>query len=212
VTECLWLIYKLEQEAREQGGAVHFILGNHEVMALKGDHRYVSLKYKRLTKYLDLEYKELFSPATELGRWLRTKNTIEKIGSTLFVHGGVSPEVAETTSSLLQINDTVRSYLNHQSPEAEGQLSQLILGNNGPLWYRRYIEKPIRNDKLESILSKYKAKQVVIGHTIVNEISAHYDRKVYAIDVTRNSKKYTALLIEQNNYYRVDCEKVTTKI
>jgi len=29
VTETLWLIYKLEQEAEKVGGKVHFILGNH---------------------------------------------------------------------------------------------------------------------------------------------------------------------------------------
>ena len=30
VTQVLWLIYKLEYQAKEQGGQVHFILANHE--------------------------------------------------------------------------------------------------------------------------------------------------------------------------------------
>jgi len=30
VTECLWLIYRLETEAKKYGGRVHFLLGNHE--------------------------------------------------------------------------------------------------------------------------------------------------------------------------------------
>ncbi len=36
VTECLWLIYKLETEAEAYGGKVHFILGNHEIMNMQG--------------------------------------------------------------------------------------------------------------------------------------------------------------------------------
>ena len=31
VTQVLWLIYKLEQEAEKKGGYVHFIIGNHEL-------------------------------------------------------------------------------------------------------------------------------------------------------------------------------------
>ena len=37
VTQVLWLIYKLEQEASAAGGHVHFILGNHEAMNLEGN-------------------------------------------------------------------------------------------------------------------------------------------------------------------------------
>ncbi|HPS64194.1 MAG TPA: metallophosphoesterase, partial [Ignavibacteria bacterium] len=45
VTECLWLIYKLEGEAENAGGKVHFVMGNHDVMNLKGDYRYLRKKY-----------------------------------------------------------------------------------------------------------------------------------------------------------------------
>src|SRR5262249_9711329 len=37
VTECLWLIYSLEEKAKAAGGMVHFILGNHEIMNLSGE-------------------------------------------------------------------------------------------------------------------------------------------------------------------------------
>ncbi len=45
VTECLWLIYRLEQEARHAGGRMHMVLGNHELLVLQGDNRYVRDKY-----------------------------------------------------------------------------------------------------------------------------------------------------------------------
>jgi hypothetical protein len=34
VTEVLWLIYSLEEKAKDAGGYVHYILGNHEIMNL----------------------------------------------------------------------------------------------------------------------------------------------------------------------------------
>jgi Calcineurin-like phosphoesterase len=37
------LLMKLEQQARQAGGAVHLVLGNHEVMVMSGDLRYVSI-------------------------------------------------------------------------------------------------------------------------------------------------------------------------
>lgn len=52
VTECLWLVYKLEREAETFGGKVHFILGDHEVMNMNGDHRYVRNKYFEIPKLL----------------------------------------------------------------------------------------------------------------------------------------------------------------
>src|SRR5438874_3767401 len=53
VIPCLWLIYKLAIQAKESGGMVHYLLGNHEVMNLSGDFRYVHDKYKYLPKRLD---------------------------------------------------------------------------------------------------------------------------------------------------------------
>ncbi len=46
MTECLWLIYSLEEKAKAAGGYVHFILGNHEIMNMQGDFRYVQDKYR----------------------------------------------------------------------------------------------------------------------------------------------------------------------
>jgi len=37
VTQVLWLIYKLEIAAKNKGGSVHFVLGNHEIMNFQGN-------------------------------------------------------------------------------------------------------------------------------------------------------------------------------
>ena len=47
VTELLWFIYSLEEKAKDAGGYVHFILGNHEIMNLSADLRYVNKIFRK---------------------------------------------------------------------------------------------------------------------------------------------------------------------
>ena len=41
VNEILWFVYDLEGQAKEKGGRVHYLLGNHEYMVLYNDLRYI---------------------------------------------------------------------------------------------------------------------------------------------------------------------------
>jgi hypothetical protein len=91
VTEVLWLIYSLEDKAKAVGGYVHFVLGNHEIMNLSGDLRYLHPKYVQNTVLLNEDYMgSLYGESSEIGRWLRTKNIVEKVGTILFAHAGIS--------------------------------------------------------------------------------------------------------------------------
>ncbi|GAA4213241.1 hypothetical protein GCM10022289_45130 [Pedobacter jeongneungensis] len=100
----------MEEKAKAAGGYVHVILGNHDIMNLSGDFRHVDRKYMRIAESLGLDYIRLFDEDTELGRWLRTKNVVERVGDYLFVHGGISPEVLKLDLSLQQLNDIARPY------------------------------------------------------------------------------------------------------
>ena len=92
VTQVLWLIYKLEKQAKKNGGKVHFILGNHEIMNFQGNGGYNQEKYIKVAQ--EISKKEewekaiqlMFSDNTELGNWLRTKNVIKKIGDLSLIH------------------------------------------------------------------------------------------------------------------------------
>ncbi len=70
VTECLWLIYSLEEKAKKSGGYVHFILGIiMEIMNLCGDIRYRQKKYSRHEQLLNKSYvNDLFGKGSELGK------------------------------------------------------------------------------------------------------------------------------------------------
>ncbi len=110
VTALLWFIYRLEVEAEAAGGRVHVVLGNHEIMAMTDDLRYVARK-ERLVSYLhQVEYADLFSPRhSVLGRWLATKPVLLRIDEVLLAHGGVSPVYLDY--SLKDFRDTLSSYI-----------------------------------------------------------------------------------------------------
>lgn len=221
VTQCLWLIYKLEQEAESAAGQVHFILGNHELMNLKGRIDYAQDKYiaagQKISGIDDPEeaFRYLFSNDSVLGNWLRSKNTIERIGNVLFVHAGLSPELLEAELSMQHINDSMRIYLGLQNSEITTEIGKLLFGRFGPVWfrglvidYKDYYTKT-EETELNDILSFYNAETVVIGHTIRDSIvSMDYNGKVIRIDIhqpeERGTGKAEALLIEGHEFYRVN--------
>ena len=212
VTESLWLIYNLEQEAAASGGAVHLLLGNHELMVLRGDNRYVNEKYlDGIVKKSRIRHEDLYGPDSELGRWLRSKNTIEKINDILFVHGGISPSIRAAYSRLDRLNDDVRRSLDLRSSQyAFDEEAQLLFRGLGPFWYRGFhyeMENSYPQDNpatIDSILSRYGVDAVVVGHTNVDSVMGLYGGRVFAIDVLfEDLGTLQALLWENGKFYLV---------
>ena len=212
VTECLWLIYRLESEARENGGAVHFILGNHELIALRGDKRYVNDKYlKGIVKKTRIKYEDLYGSDTELGRWLRSKHTVIKINDVVFVHGGLSPFVIDRNLGMAQINETVRSSIDLRSSRlAFDQLSRFLFGNKGPFWYRGYHYEMkgdyplVVSEDIDSILSFYGAGTIVVGHSEIDSVTSLWNKRIIGIDVPVDELgSLEALLWDDGRFFRV---------
>jgi len=219
VMEALWLVYKLEKQAESHNGKVHLLLGNHEAMILKNDIRYISNKYYSLTSNLGVDYNELFSENTVIGKWLRTKNVVEKIGSTMFIHAGISSELLFLDMSLEKINLAFRDYLNVKDKEDYSVIDKFISGRYGPVWYRGYLKassgyEEIDQHSLEKILSTYSADQAVVGHTEVDLISPVKNNKVYPVNIPLSDYNIIgqALLIENGNFYRVTTDNEITKL
>ncbi len=214
VTECLWLIRRLEDEARQAGGRVHFVLGNHETMVLQGDLRYVHERYQSgIVAASGVDYDDLFGPAMELGRWLRSKNVAVRINGVLFVHGGVGPEVVERDLDLPRMNALARSAVDLRSYDlAFADMPGFLLAGEGPIWYRRYhrgtpAEPQLTKAELDAVLGHFGALAVVVGHTDIGEVQALYGGKAYGIDVSLEELGgLQGLLWERGTFYRVGAD------
>ena len=222
VTQVLWLIYKLEQEAERHGGVVHFILGNHEILSLEGSPNYAADKYIALAQeYFGEEnkkkaYHSLMDKNRELVRWLKTKNAVEKIGNTLFVHAGISPQLINSRLSIVQINKIIRRRLmSGPSNDMHDKMDEdFLFASLGPLWYRG-MAIPFRNQyvkmkesEVDRVLGYFNVKNIAIGHTIAEKVKTDYNGKVIRTDVKHALEKFApetqGLLIENDTLYRVD--------
>ncbi len=202
VTRLLWFLYGLEREAAAAGGRVHLVLGNHEVMVMTRDLRYVSGKEYLLAHRHLTEYSELFHPTTSvLGRWLAHKPALIRIDDVLMAHGGMSPayesySLAEYQDSLYQfIHEDVFPYWS--DPEALGELlktTQLdsaaifrridfFFADESVLWYRDLVYTDTLGDFLERVLDRFDSEMHVVGHTAVEAIEERYGGKLIAVDL-----------------------------
>lgn len=211
VPQIFWLVYKLEQEAAQVGGCVSFLLGNHEPMILANDVRYATPKYHQLAKKLGIPYSQLFGPETELGKWLATRNTIQIIGKDLYVHAGLSKEFYERNLSIPTVNEEMSKalFMSKKERKSLSELTAFLYGNSGPIWYRGLVRNadkyhPLDSDTLDLILRRYKVKRIIVGHTIFEEVSTFYDKKVIDVNVNNAKNKEKGLgrgiLIKKKKY------------
>lgn len=205
VTEVLWLIYSLEDKAKAAGGYVHFVLGNHEIMNLNGDLRYVHPKYFHHASLLNENYMTLYGEQSELGRWLRTKNVIQKVGDVLYVHGGVSAIMNTMELPVAKVNELVRPFYADTSYVYPNAVVDLLYSDLGPFWYRGYYTGLIKatQQTIDSTLHHYRARYIATGHTIIADtISTLFDKKVFNTDVQHYKGHSEALYIEKGKFYR----------
>ncbi len=222
VTATLWLIYKLEKEAERNGGKIHFIIGNHEEMNLRGFVKYVNKKYLAIARELDISYKDLYGENSELGRWLRTKNAIITINKNLFCHAGVSPEFAKRNLTLSQANSVIRESIGKDKKKicSDDATACFLYGREGVMWYRGYFGdykdyyKGITQKEVDDITNHFNIDHIIVGHTIVEKIESMFNNKIIAIDVMNEkdprrqddgnmATELEGLLIKDTDYYRV---------
>lgn len=207
VTELLWFIYSLEEKAKAAGGYVHFVLGNHEIMNLNGDFRYVHPRYMEHASLMKLDYLVLFDEQSELGRWLRTKNIVEKIGDVLYMHGGISSEVNQFNAASPKINELARPYYGDTSYAYPNIYVEILYSELGPFWYRGYYtgNPKATEAQVDSTLNIFGARYIATGHTIIRDtISTWYKNKLFNTDVPHSKGFSEALLIDNGRFYRIN--------
>jgi hypothetical protein len=205
VTESLWFLRALEDGARRAGGAVHLVLGNHETMVMGGDLRYLHSKYLRPPAGLPA-LPELYGPASELGRWLRSRPTLLKLGPFLFAHGGPSPALLDQGLALKATNRAARMALGRTARDSEGQAA-FLLGEDGPYWYRGLVPGAAKRDAesadVDRMLKVFGVKAIVIGHTTQDRLTALHGGRVFAIDAgLKDGRAGEAWLWEKGKVWR----------
>ncbi len=222
VTECLWLIKKLEKQAKNTGGNVHYLLGNHEISNLIGKRQHIHKKYEMILKKLDMEYVQLFGKDTEFGRWLRTKNGVIKINDILFSHACISTDMKKSQLKINDINYYTRKLvnLNHyfSTDTYERKILKLLNGYWGPYccdeyFFLKHIKWEYEDGRniLNNALSYYDCNRIIMGHQHVKEIKPLYNNKVVLVsvsvpdvpsdDILEEDSDHQMLLIEEDKMY-----------
>jgi hypothetical protein len=155
--EVMDLMMALEKEAPQAGGRVVGLLGNHEVMNIMGDLRYVTpanyasfadgnSEKRRKDAYVEygewkdshaslfaelpqpmelteaewmarhpagfIEQREALGAKGKYGEWLRGHAAVAEIDGIIFLHGGISPELAKTKLDAInnRIHDEIKAF------------------------------------------------------------------------------------------------------
>ena len=215
VNELLWLIYKLESQAKKMGGNVHFLMGNHEYMVLFKDLRYIHEKYQKVSNILNISYEELYSDKTVLGRWLQSKPSIVKINDIIFVHAGISKEFLKAVKFDLEaINNTMRQAMRKSKEELKSSGTYATyFGSSGLIWYRGYFNEGFDKAELSEILKETKSEHIVVGHTSQTQIISLFNHKLFGVDSSiKQGVNGELLIVENNQFYRATKEGERIKL
>jgi len=205
VTEILWMIHKLEQQAEKVKGKVHYLLGNHEVMVMMGDLRYIHKKYRYTSAGFKMSYQDIFGVNSYLGRWLRSKPVAISINKTIFAHAGFSEQYLQLGLTNKELNKTFREEI-FDEPEdsvlANPKLN-ILYNDLGPVWYRGYFAEDFTEDRARAILQKLGKKNIVVGHTSFAGVVTRYRHKIIGVDSSiKFGKTGELLLYEKKRFYR----------
>eukprot|EP00638_Chattonella_subsalsa_P009595 CAMPEP_0117752332 /NCGR_PEP_ID=MMETSP0947-20121206/11541_1 /TAXON_ID=44440 /ORGANISM="Chattonella subsalsa, Strain CCMP2191" /LENGTH=328 /DNA_ID=CAMNT_0005570951 /DNA_START=363 /DNA_END=1349 /DNA_ORIENTATION=+ len=189
--EVLRMVHKLNSQAQYYGGSVTSLLGNHEVMSIVGNHKFVTpgscipfnLMRPKLDQLLGGDWSAFahlpehercraaaFAPGGLLSSLMASHPVVLKVGDTLFCHGGLSSSLLED-QSIEEMNLACSLWIQGLGPMPEA----LVGGKPGSetiVWNRAYSMPESRDIfeeenrwELDRTLSMAGASRMVVGHT-----------------------------------------------
>ena len=211
---------KLHNKALNDGGAVYSIMGNHELMNVVGRMDYVSYENVRdfsgklvNGKVIDdgmTARKLMFQPGNEIAEFMAcTRKLALVIGSNLFVHAGILPEISRKYK-ISDMNQLLSLYLMDSIEHRElinyaDLLGPEILYNVGnvnenvgdyyhvsPLWNRKYskitsyVDSKLKcNEILSPLKEVYNVNNLLVGHTpqLDKGINSICNNRIHFVDV-----------------------------
>lgn len=214
-TAVLWYLYGLEPQARAAGGHLDIILGNHEIMVLLDDLRYVQPKELAIAQAHGVGYDRMFDPRHSiLGTWLVSKPAMIRVDDVLFAHGGVSSDYLDY--SLESLDDSLAVFSSEElfyrwadstyatPPDTAGvnRRDGFFLGERSLFWYRGYVGTNTAAEELHAVLDHFDARLHVVGHTPLTTIMEMYGGDVIAANTFPFAAELLLLVRNGRDYQR----------
>ena len=190
-------VLDLQRRARQAGGAVHALIGNHEVMGGRLDNQAVGRnpfpdwesvpdlrrddpRLRHLSSHERARGAALM-PGGPYARRIAEFPVVLKLGETVFVHGGVVPRWARY--GVDRINREVRDWLRGQTPEPDSALG--VDDGDRVMWTREFSGNIRRADcaLLDESLKILGARRMIMAHTVLEEITSGCNGRLWAVDV-----------------------------
>lgn len=155
-------------------------------------------------------YANALAEGTVIGDWLRAQPVALKLGNTVFVHGGISPRVAEAALTIPAMNAASHAYWRRGSNGIDPALLESIFGSEGLTQYRGYVagvpdSYPVATRaQVDAALAAFAADRIVVAHTLVERVEALHDGRVYAVDVNSETARPEVLLFENGRPRVID--------
>lgn len=153
------LLFDLRDQAQAAGGRVVLMNGNHEVMNIQGDLRYVT---PGAAVAFGPDRKAAFAPGSIWAKRLAELPIITQVGDTIFAHGGVLPQHARY--GVAKINAEAKAWMRGDA----AALPVALRGADSPIWTRLFSSGDVTPHcaTLAQTLDLLKAKRLVVGHTV----------------------------------------------
>jgi len=188
------LLSCLSEEAAAAGGALFSLNGNHEVLNVAIDFRYVTeggfrdfqdavvvddadtslVKYEKSPRARIVS----FRPGGKYAQVLAKRNLVMVIGENVFVHGGLLPHHVDY--GLDKMNRESREWMLGHAPQPD-----FLRGKDSLIWTRLYSSEVDAEDctNLREVLSRLSAKRMIVGHTVQpGGVSSYCDGLVWCVD------------------------------
>ena len=187
------LFEKLEGQAAKAGGALVWLLGNHELMNAARDFRYVTPGAMRDfddAPGVDPATGPADAPAEQRGRIaalapggvyakvMAEQNVWAIVGDTLFAHAGMA---GPWTTQLGLANRSARCWL---AGKGGAEPPPVFTDDEGPMWTRVWGGDEVDCDAFKAALGKLGVARMVVGHTVqASGANSKCDGALWRIDV-----------------------------
>jgi len=167
-----------------------------------------------------VEFYSRANPETELGAWLRSRNTVIRINDVLYAHAGVSPRdsgLVEGTPgrTLQEMNDAVRAVANEWGDKFPRLFLPVMADLEGPIFWRTL---PVQSEAearraVRGALLAYGARAMVVGVAPKDRID--HREGLFFVDSNLGSetanKVRGALVIEGDTYSIIENGRTTDR-